>query len=153
MLVSCCCKNALFKLTRILGDVGGEKLQGLDIEAGDLLRHGDEVPGELGHGVVPAVHQGHGVLLQGLADGEEDHVVQLLLPFKEGDGGDDGEAHASPSQLVEQELGLGLEIDVGPYAAETGVNLFQLIVEASAINRKAPSEELIRSVAAKLPKA
>ncbi|MBQ9323233.1 MAG: 4-hydroxy-2-oxovalerate aldolase, partial [Clostridia bacterium] len=37
-------------------------------------------------------------------------------------------------------------------AAETGVNLFQLIVEASAINRKAPSEELIRSVAAKLPK-
>ena len=137
----------------VLGDVGGHELQRLDVEAGDLLGHGDEILGELGHGVVPAVHQGHGVLLQGLADGEEDHAVQLLLPIEEGDGGDDGQTHAPPGQLVEQELGLGLEIDVRPHAAETGVNLFQLIVEASAINRKAPSEELIRSVAAKLPKA
>ena len=38
-------------------------------------------------------------------------------------------------------------------AAETGVDLYQLIVETSAINRKAPSEDLIREVAAKLPKA
>ncbi len=37
-------------------------------------------------------------------------------------------------------------------AAETGVDLYQLIVETSAINRKAPSEDLIREVAAKLPK-
>ena len=38
-------------------------------------------------------------------------------------------------------------------AAETGVNLYQLIVETSAIDRKNPSEELIRTVAAKLQQA
>ena len=38
-------------------------------------------------------------------------------------------------------------------AAETGVNLYQLIVETSAIDRKNPSEELIRTVAAKLLQA
>ena len=35
-------------------------------------------------------------------------------------------------------------------AAETGVDLFRLVVEVSKIDQKAPSEELIRSVAAKL---
>ena len=38
-------------------------------------------------------------------------------------------------------------------AAETGVDLYRLIVETSAINRRSPSEELIREVAAKLPQA
>ena len=38
-------------------------------------------------------------------------------------------------------------------AAETGVDLYRLIVETSAVNRRSPSEELIREVAAKLPKA
>ena len=35
-------------------------------------------------------------------------------------------------------------------AAETGVDLFRLVVEVSKIDQKAPSEELIRSVATKL---
>ena len=35
-------------------------------------------------------------------------------------------------------------------AAETGVDLFKLVVEVSKIDQKAPSEELIRSVAVKL---
>lgn len=35
-------------------------------------------------------------------------------------------------------------------AAETGVDLYQLIVETSALNRKNPSEMLMREVAAKL---
>lgn len=35
-------------------------------------------------------------------------------------------------------------------ASETGVDLYRLIVEASAIDKKAPSEDLIREVAAKL---
>ena len=38
-------------------------------------------------------------------------------------------------------------------AGETGVDLYRLIVEVSAIDRKSPSEELIREIAAKLPKA
>ncbi len=36
---------------------------------------------------------------------------------------------------------------------ETGVNLYQLIVEVSAVNRKKPTEDLIRSVAARLANA
>ena len=35
-------------------------------------------------------------------------------------------------------------------AKDTGVNLYKLIVEVSAINRKKPTEELVREVAAKL---
>lgn len=38
-------------------------------------------------------------------------------------------------------------------AADTGVDLYRLIVETSAIDRRNPSEELIRTVAAKLPQA
>ena len=38
-------------------------------------------------------------------------------------------------------------------AEETGTDLFRLIVETSAIDRRSPSDELIRSVAEKLPKA
>ena len=35
-------------------------------------------------------------------------------------------------------------------AAETGVDLYRLIVETSVIDKKAPSEDLIRKVAARL---
>ena len=65
-------------------------------------------------------------------------------------GGIGANSAANSQFLYENEL---IALNTVWSAAETGVNLFQLIVEASAINRKAPSEELIRSVAAKLPKA
>ena len=49
-------------------------------------------------------------------------------------------AHSSFNKLFKQ------------VAGETGVNLFKLIIETSAINRKKPTEDLMRSVAAKISK-
>lgn len=49
-------------------------------------------------------------------------------------------AHSSFNKLFKQ------------VAEETGVNLFKLIIETSAINRKKPTEDLMRSVVAKISK-